>query len=188
VKPGRRPATYDDLYSVPEHMVAEIIEGELVASPRPASPHARAVSALGTDLFGNFDGPPGDERPGGWWVLFEPELHFDADVVVPDLAAWRSERMPTIPNVAAFTLAPDWLCEVISPSTARIDRQGKMRIYARAGVAHLWILDPLARTLEIYRLLDRRWELVATHAGDAPIRALPFDAVELAVRRWWLEG
>ncbi len=189
MKPGRRPATYDDLYQVPEHMVAEIIDGELVASPRPASPHARAASALGSTLFGDFDGPPGGaDRPGGWWLLFEPELHFGADVVVPDLAGWRCERMPSIPNVAAFTLAPDWVCEVVSPSTARIDREGKMRIYARAGVMHLWLLDPLARTLEIYRLDEQCWTHVATHTGDAPVRALPFEAVELAVRRWWLEG
>jgi Uma2 family endonuclease len=170
-------------------MVAEIIEGELVTSPRPASPHARATSALGSDLFGNFDGPPGDaNRPGGWWILDEPELHLGPDVVVPDIAGWRRERMPTIPKVAAFTLAPDWVCEVISPSTARIDREGKMRIYARAGVGHLWILDPLARTLEIYRLVERRWEHAITHARDAPVRAVPFEAIELVMQRWWLEG
>lgn len=189
MKPKRRPATYDDLLAVPDHMVAEIIEGELVTSPRPASPHARACSALGGELFGTFDGPPGDPaRPGGWWILDEPELHFAAEVVVPDLAGWRRERMPTIPNVAAFTLAPDWVCEVVSPRTERHDRGGKMRIYARAGVAHLWLLDPLARSLETYRLDEQRWVPVGTHTGDGPIRAVPFDAVELTMRRWWLEG
>ncbi len=187
MKPARRPATYDDLRAVPEHKVAEIIEGDLVVSPRPASPHARAASAVGSDLFGGFDGPPGGAgNPGGWWILFEPELHFGADVVVPDLAGWRHERMPTIPNVAAFTLAPDWVCEVISPSTARIDRTGKMRVYAREGVAHLWFIDPLARTLEVFRLDGGRWTLVATHDGDASVHAEPFDALALALQRWWL--
>lgn len=189
MKAKRRPAVYGDLLAAPDHVVAEIIEGELVTSPRPASPHARACSALGGDLFGTFDGPPGDpSRPGGWWILDEPELHFGPEVVVPDLAGWRRERMPTIPNVPAFSLAPDWVCEVVSPSTERHDRGGKMRIYARAGVAYLWLLDPLARVLETYRREDKAWADSGTHRGDGAIRAVPFDVVELAMRRWWLEG
>src|SRR5262249_43039792 len=111
-----RRATYDDLITVPEHLVAEILDGELVTSPRPASPHARAATKLGSDL-GGYDGPPGSSTPGGWWLLAEPELHLGSDVLVPDLAAWRLERMPAIPNVPAFTLAPDWVCEVVSPGT-----------------------------------------------------------------------
>lgn len=188
MKPKRRPATYDDLLAVPDNLVAEIIEGELVTSPRPASPHARAHSSLFGDLYGSFDGPPGHpDRPGGWWILVEPELHFGSEVVVPDLAGWRRERMPTIPNVAAFTLAPDWVCEVVSPSTERHDRGGKTRIYARAGVAHLWLLDPLARSLETSRLEAKRWVPTGIHAGDGPIHAAPFDAVALTMRRWWLD-
>ena len=174
---------------MPEHMVAEIIEGELITSPRPASPHARACSSLLGDLYGCFDGPPGDpDRPGGWWILVEPELHFGAEVVVPDLAGWRRERMPRMPDVAAFTLAPDWVCEVISPSTARIDRGGKMRIYARAGVVHLWILDPITHTLESYRRDGDGWNHETTHTGDGVVHAAPFDAAALTMRRWWLEA
>ena len=189
MKPARRPATYDDLRKVPEQMVAEIIGGELITSPRPAFPHARAASVLATDLMGAFDGPLGGaDAPGGWWFLFEPELHFGADVVVPDVAGWRRARVPVIPNVPAFDQAPDWVCEVISPSTARTDRAGKMRVYGREGVSHLWLLDPLARTLETYRLEDERWIVVATHAGDEAIHAEPFEAVALVMRRWWLEG
>ena len=189
MKSVRRPATYDDLCKVPEHMVAEIIEGELVTSPRPAFPHARAASVLNSELMGGFDGPPGGaDAPGGWWFLFEPELHFGADVVVPDIAGWRRARVPVIPNVAASDQAPDWVCEVISPSTSRIDRGGKMRIYSREGVSHLWLLDPLARTLEVYRCENERWVVVATYAGDGAIRAEPFAAVALTMRRWWLEG
>ncbi|MEA2625799.1 MAG: hypothetical protein QOD06_1844, partial [Candidatus Binatota bacterium] len=153
VKAARRPVTYADLEALPENVVGEIVDGELFASPRPASPHALAETTIGSDVVSRFHGPPGGaDRPGGWWILMEPELHLGQDVLVPDLAGWRRERMPKFPNVAAFTLAPDWLCEVISPSTARLDRSRKMRVYAREGVAHLWLVDPLARILEIYRL------------------------------------
>ena len=183
----KRRATYEDLMQVPDHLVAEIIDGELIASPRPASPHAWASTVLGEDL-GPLNGRVGGAgRPGGWWILDEPELHFGDDVLVPDLAAWRHDRMPTVPRVAYFTLAPDWVCEVISPSTGRIDRSRKMRIYAREGVRHLWFVDPLARTLEVYRLEDGRWLVASTHGGDEVIRAEPFDAIEIGLERWWLD-
>ncbi len=188
MKPARRPARYDDLLEVPDTKVAEIIDGELIVSPRPASPHVYAASVMGADLIGAFHRPPGDSRgPGGWWLLNEPELHFYDDVIVPDQAGWRQERMPSVPNVAAFTQAPDWVCEVLSPSTGRIDRSRKMRIYAREGVAHLWLVDPLLRTVEVYRLKDGEWVVAAVHAGDAAARIEPFDAIELDVGRWWLE-
>jgi Uma2 family endonuclease len=183
----RRPVTYDDLAKVPEHMVAEIIGGELVTSPRPASPHALAAAGILRDLAG-FHGPPGGPaRPGGWWILMEPELHLGADVLVPDIAGWRHERMAAVPNVAAFELAPDWVCEVVSPSTAQIDRARKMQIYARESVGHLWLVDPLARTIEAYRLRAGQWIVASTHGGSEPIRAEPFDGVEIDPARWWLE-
>jgi Uma2 family endonuclease len=183
----RRRATYDDLVRVPEHMVAEIIDGELVVSPRPASPHARAASVLGADLNGAFDRPPGDPKgPGGWWILFEPELHLDGDVVVPDVVGWRRDRMPVMPNTPAFQDAPDWICEVVSISTATVDRGRKMRIYARAGVHHLWIVDPILRTLEVYELAADRWVVAGAYGGTEPVRAAPFDVIELDVARWWL--
>ncbi len=173
---------------VPDHLVAEIIDGELITTPRPASPHARAEWAIGQDL-GPFDRRPGSPgKPGGWWMLVEPELHLGDDILVPDLAAWRQERMPVIPNVAAFQLPPDWVCEVISPRTGRIDRSRKMRIYAREGVGHLWFVDPLARTLEVYRLDGARWLVASTHGGDETVRAEPFDAIEIQLERWWLES
>jgi Uma2 family endonuclease len=189
MKPARRPKRYDDILDIPETKVAEIIDGEVIVSPRPASPHALAASVLGADLLGAFHRPPGDERgPGGWWLLDEPELHFHDDVLVPDQAGWRRERLPSMPKVAAFTLAPDWVCEVISPSTGRIDRSRKMRIYAREGVAWLWLVDPLLRTIEVYALRDGEWVVKAVHAGDASARIAPFDAVELEVARWWLDS
>ncbi len=182
-----RRATYADLLAVPDHLVAEILDGELFTFPRPASPHARVATKLGLDLGGRFDGPPGgDDAPGGWWFLDEPELHLGADVLVPDLAAWRMERMPEIPNAAAFTLAPDWVCEVLSPSTVQIDRTRKMPIYARESIRHVWLIDPLARTVEVYRLEAGRWMVASAHAGDDAVRAEPFGAVALEPSRWWL--
>jgi Uma2 family endonuclease len=189
VKTARRPARYDELLKVPDTKVAEIIDGELIVTPRPASPHAHAASVMGADLNVAFHRPPGDRLgPGGWWLLFEPELHFEDDVVVPDQAGWRRARMPVLPNTPAFSEAPDWVCEVISPSTGTIDRSRKMRIYAREGVGHLWIVDPLLRTIEVYRLHDATWTVAAVHAGEAPVRIEPFEEVELDIGRWWLAG
>ena len=186
---ARRRATYADLCEVPDTMVAEILDGELYATPRPSSPHALASSAIGIDVGGPFHrAPNGPEQPGGWRILFEPELHLGGDVVVPDLAGWRRERMPVLPNVAAFTQAPDWVCEVVSPATAAMDRVRKTRIYARESVAHLWLVDPLAQTLEVYRLEGQQWVVASTHAGSEIVRAEPFGAIELAIARWWLEG
>jgi Uma2 family endonuclease len=185
---AQRRATYDDLLAVPDHLVAEILDGELVVSPRPAARHARAGSAIGSVIFDRFDGPPAGPRvPGGWCILYEPELHLGPDVLVPDVAGWRRERMPSVPDVAAFTLAPDWVCEVVSPRTASIDRSRKMPIYAREGVGHLWIVDPRVCTLEVYRLDEGRWMVVNTHAGSDPVRAEPFAELALDVRRWWSE-
>ena len=186
---ARRRATYDDLVNVPDTKVAEIIDGELIVSPRPAIPHAHAGSVMGADLIGAFHRPPGDPKgPGGWWLLNEPELHFGSDVIVPDQAGWRRERIPQLPNVAALTVAPDWVCEVLSPSTGRIDRSRKMRIYAREGVGHLGLVEPLLRTIEVYRLEHERWIVVSVHGGAEAARLEPFEAIELEVGRWWLEG
>jgi Uma2 family endonuclease len=185
----KRRATYEDLMQIPDTKVAEIIDGELFVSPRPAVPHARGATILGAEITSAFDGPPGSPAaPGGWWILLEPELHFGDDVLVPDWAGWRQARLPTLTDVPFLTLAPDWVCEVVSPSTGRLDRGRKMGRYAREGVAHLWLVDPLLTTLEVYRLEAGRWVVVATHAGDAVVRAEPFDAIELRLRRWWLPG
>jgi Uma2 family endonuclease len=181
--PARRRATYADLIALPDHVVGEIVDGELIASPRPASRHARASSVLGGAI-----GPPfdfGDGGPGGWLILFEPELQLGPDVLVPDLAAWRRERMPEMPDVAGFTLAPDWVCEVLSPSTGALDRARKLPIYAREHVAHAWLADPSVRTLEVFRREGAAWLLIATFEGDRRVRAEPFDAIELDLSRLW---
>lgn len=181
--PGR-PATYDDLLALPEHVVGEIIDGELVVSPRPAARHASASSSLGVELGGAF-GRSNRGGPGGWIILDEPELHVVGQVLVPDLAGWRRERLPQVPDAPFFELPPDWACEVVSPSTAARDRTRKMHHYARAGVRHVWLLDPAPQTLEVFRLDGETWRLVSSAAGDARVRAEPFDAVELDLALIW---
>ena len=185
-QPSRtRTATYDDLLKVPDHLVAEILDGELYATPRPTPRHADASSGLGGALRGPFD--RGRAGPGGWRILDEPELHLAADVIVPDLAGWRRERLPLLPEEAYFSLAPDWACEVLSPSTAAIDRAKKLSIYAREGVPHAWLVDPLARTLEVLLLKSQRWTLVTTSSGLDIVRVQPFDAIELDLSLLWEE-
>jgi len=181
--PAKRRATYDDLLAVPAHLVAQILFGELVTHPRPALRHARAASRLGGALDGPFDRARGG--PGGWLILDEPELHLQADVLVPDLAGWRRQRMPELPDGAAFTLAPDWICEVLSPSTAGTDRVEKMQIYGRERVGHVWLLDPLAQSIEVFRWEGSAFSLVLTGRGDAVLRAEPFDAVPLELGALW---
>lgn len=177
------PATYDDLLNVPDHLVAEIVDGSLYATPRPALPHTRVSSVLGMELGGPFD--RGRGGPGGWWILDEPELHLSGDVLVPDLAGWRRERLPQIPAEPALTLAPDWVCEVVSPATEALDRSKKLPAYAREKVGHAWLINPAAQTLEVFRLEGDRWVLAATHAGDERVRAEPFDVIELDLSALW---
>lgn len=179
------PATYDDLLQVPENLVAEILHGQLITHPRPAPRHARASSTLGGTLVNPFD--LGHGGPGGWWVLDEPELHLGAQVVVPDLAGWRRERLPVLPETAWFELAPDWICEVLSPSTARVDRVVKLPIYATAGVRHVWLIDPDLRTLEAYENHDGRWLLLAALQHDNPVQIAPFDAIRFALNALWAD-
>jgi Uma2 family endonuclease len=181
--PARRPATYEDILTLPENVVGEIIDGELIVSPRPAPRHADAASSLGGMLI-----PPfrfGDGGPGGWRILHEPELHLGEHVLVPDLSGWRLERMPSLPQEAFFTLVPDWVCEVLSPGTSRVDRTQKLPSYARVGVAHAWLIDPAIETLEVYALHDGRWVLLGTHGGDEAVRVKPFEALELRLGRLW---
>jgi hypothetical protein len=182
----RAPASYQDVLDAPRHMVAELIRGALHLHPRPASRHARASSQLGIRIGGPFDEGAGD-GPGGWWIIDEPELHLGPDVVVPDLAGWRRERMPDFPDAPWFELAPDWVCEVLSPSTRGVDVTEKRAIYAEAGVAHLWFVDPLARTLEAFERRDGAWVLIAAHRDDAAVRVAPFAAVALELGGLWID-
>jgi Uma2 family endonuclease len=181
-KPVKR-ATYQDVLNAPENKVAEILDGELFLSPRPTPRHAMAQTGLLSALHVPFDRGLGG--PGGWWILTEPELHLGEQVVVPDLAGWRRERMPAMPDEAFFSLAPDWVCEVLSPSTERIDRSRKLRIYAEAGVQHAWLVKPTDHTLEVFRLREGAWTIVAVWEDAAVVRAEPFEAIELGLEPLW---
>jgi Uma2 family endonuclease len=181
----KRGATYDDLVKVPDHEVAEIVGGDLYVSPRPAAPHALAAATLMVEIGGPFH--RGRGGPGGWWILLEPELHLGGHVLVPDLAGWRRERMSRVPDAPALTVAPDWVCEVASPSTEKLDRTRKLPAYASQGVGNLWLVNPLTRTLEVYRRVGSGWLLVTAHADDALVRAEPFDALELDLLALWGE-
>jgi Uma2 family endonuclease len=178
-------ATYEDVLNAPENKVAEILDGELFLSPRPAPRHAVTSSALGFAIGGPFHGGVGG--PGGWWILDEPEIHFGEHVVVPDLAGWRRERLAAIPDDAYFSLAPDWVCEVLSPSTEKLDRARKLRIYAQAGVEHAWLVKPTDRTLEVLRLREGAWTIVGFWEDAAVVRVEPFEAIELELGRLWAE-
>ncbi len=176
-------AIYDDLETVPENCVGEIVDGDLYVNPRPASPQSRAATKLVAVLDGPFDRAVGGL--GGWLLLKEPELHLGGDALVPDLAGWRRERMPEMPHIAAFTLAPDWVCEVLSPSTEVLDREKKRRAYAREGVSHLWLVDPLRQTLEAYRLEAQRWSRQGLWSGQVTVQVEPFEALALDLGRLW---
>lgn len=180
---ARRNATYDDLRGVPEHLVGEILNGELVTSPRPAPPHAQAASNLGGELYGPFH--RGRGGPGGWIILDEPELYLHGDVLVPDIAGWRRERMSELPKSNSFELAPDWVCEVLSPSTAATDRAVKLPIYAREKATHVWLIDPLLQTLEALRLDGDGYRILGVWRGDAEVRREPFDAISLRLNDLW---
>ena len=185
VPPFDRPATYEDLVKLPDHLVAEIVDGELHASPRPAFAHVRAGSSLGVVIGGPYD--HGHGGPSGWWILDELELHLGTNVLVPDLAGWRKTRMPHRPETAYVSLAPDWVCEILLPSTAVVDRARKLAIYAREAVAHAWLIDPALQTLEVLRLEGGRWLILGTHAGNDVVRVEPFGEIDLELRLLWSE-
>ena len=178
-----RKATYRDVLDAPAHMVAEIAKGALHTQPRPASRHALAGSSLGVEIGGPFQ--RGRGGPGGWWILYEPELHFGEDILVPDFAGWRRERMPDYPDTPYFTLAPDWVCEILSPSTRTFDLEEKRPVYAREGVGHLWFVDPAARTLEAFALQDGAWTPAGSAREDEPVAFPPFQAVTFPLDALW---
>ena len=178
-----RQATYQDVLDAPAHLVAEIINGTLHTQPRPAPAHGEASAGLASELLPAFG--RGRGGPGGWRIHFEPELHLGDEILVPDLAGWRRERMPELPDAAYFTLVPDWVCEVLSPSTRRVDLQDKRPIYAREDVPHLWLIDPADRTLEAFELRDGEWVLIATAKDDEPVTVRPFDAITFSLGDLW---
>jgi len=183
-QPALREAQYEDLFDLPDNLIGEILNGQLITQPRPAPKHARASSIIGGELVPPYD--QGRSGPGGWWILFEPELHLGRHIMVPDLAGWRRERMPSFPEEAYFTLAPDWVCEVLSPGTARTDRVVKMPIYAQQGVEWLWLVEPILHTLEVFRLHEGHWLLEAAWQEADEVSAPPFDGIAFSLGGLWV--
>jgi Uma2 family endonuclease len=184
--PARRVASYQDVLDAPAHLVAEVIDGELDLHPRPAKLHAMAASVLGMDIGGAYQ--RGRGGPGGWIILDEPELHLEADILVPDLAGWRKERFPgSAKDEPYLTIAPDWVCEILSSSTAKRDRTAKLRIYLREGIGFVWLVDPALRTLEVLRRAEQQWVLVSSHCDAELVTAPPFEALQLELAALWPE-
>lgn len=181
------PDEYAQLEGLPDHLTGEIINGRLYAQPRPTTLHTLAGSSLNGELYSPYH--KGRGGPGGWWILVEPEVHFirDTEVLVPDLAGWRRERLPRLPRDQRIEVAPDWVCEILSPSTARKDRVVKMPIYARYGVAHLWLVDPLAQTLEAFALHEGRWALIGSFQEQDRVSIAPFAEMTLELGGLWAE-
>jgi len=177
---------YTQLEALPTNMTGQIINGRLIAMPRPAGPHCQAESGLGMEI-----GPPyqyGRNGPGGWWIVIEPEVHFirDIEVVVPDIAGWRKERMPRQPRTHRYEVVPDWVCEIASPSTAKLDRTEKMPLYAKYGVLYLWLVDPLLKTLEVYELKNGCWLNVKTYKDNDAVSAVPFNEIVIQLDDLWI--
>lgn len=183
--PLGRSATYADLMALPPHLVGEIVDDQLWATPRPAPRHAFAATRLVAELEPRLRGGP--RGLGGWRILVEPELHLGRDVVVPDLAGWRWEHLPRLPDTAYFEVSPDWVSEVLSPSTERLDRDEKLWVYAAAGVKHVWLVDPLAQSLEVLRLTGGSWASVVTHTGRDVASAEPFGELGVHLALLWDE-
>lgn len=177
---------YDQIMALPDTLIGEIIDGEIVVSPRPSGPNILVASALGGELEGPFYKGRGG-GPGGWWILAEPEVEFENEVqhFVPDLAGWRKVRMPHVPDGHIFTVVPDWVCEVVSPSSKRHDRVEKFNVYAKHSVGYYWIVDPEAKTVETFKLDRGAWRSAGAFAGSGKIRAEPFEVVEIDMHWLW---
>ncbi len=184
-EPARSRATYEDLYRVPENMVGEIINGELIVTPRPSPKHVLSTSVLGGKIL-----PPyqfGQGGPGGWIILDEVEVRLGEQLVVPDLSGWRKERFPQKFEANWIEVAPDWVCEILSPGTALRDRTAKKAIYGENGVGHLWLVDPLHMTVEVFRLESGLWVPAGVFGGEEKARIEPFQEIEIALGELWLK-
>lgn len=181
----RKPTLYEQLLTLPEGLTCEIINGQIRTQPRPAWSHCLAGSRLGADIEGPYS--RGRGGPGGWWVVDEPEVHFilDTEVIVPDIAGWRKEHMPSPPEGHKIQIVPDWVCEILSPSTKSTDREEKMPLYAHYGVPFAWLVDPKTRTLEAYQLVDSKWQPLGLFRDDDMVSVLPFDAITIHLMDLW---
>ncbi|MDD2660594.1 MAG: Uma2 family endonuclease [Methylococcales bacterium] len=178
-----KQASYQDIIDLPGNIVGDIINGRLETHPRPAPKHALAAGSLGAELVSPYQNGRGG--PGGWWISPEPECHLSSHVLVPDLAGWCRQRMTALPEIAWFDRVPDWACEILSRSTARLDRVIKMLLYAQLGVVHLWLADPLLQTLEAYQLHDSHWLLIGAFANDQAVSIAPFYEHTFSLSDLW---
>jgi Uma2 family endonuclease len=185
-EPAIKKAIYEDLFDIPENMTGEIINGELIVTPRPSRRHSIVASSLGYEI-----GPPyhfgRGGGPGGWVILDEPEVAFGVSILVPDLAGWKKERFPIEEPHNWISVAPDWVCEILSPGTAQVDRTEKMPLYAQHQVSHAWLIDPILKTLEVFKFEPGRWVVLGVYAKSAKVRAEPFSEIELDLGLLWLE-
>jgi Uma2 family endonuclease len=186
-EPARKRAMYEDLYLVPENMTGEIINGELIVTPRPSRKHVYTTSALDKKIGSPFQFGEGG-GPGGWIILVEPEIGLGEHTLVPDLGGWREERYPQEEPHNWISVPPNWICEVISPSTRRIDKMEKMPIYAQYGVPFCWLVDPVDKTLDVFRLKTGEWVVAGLYVGDARVRAEPFSDIEINLSDLWQES
>jgi Uma2 family endonuclease len=185
--PAPRLATYADLLNLPEDVRAEVLAGTVVTSPAPLPKHSRAQRSLGSFVGRPFDDDDGYGGPGGWWSFVEVDIQLGPhDIVRPDLVGWRRERLANPGDQRPILIVPDWVCEVLSPTTAAHDKITKRALYARSGIRHYWIIDVDAHTLEAFELVDQRWVLAGTYGDDALERIAPFEQIELAVGRLFL--
>lgn len=186
-EPAKKKATYDDLYDIPDNMTGEIISGELIVTPRPSRKHTYATSALGSEIIHSYQfGRNGG--PGGWIVIIEPEIKLGEHTMVPDLAGWKEERYPDEEPYNWISVPPDWVCEMLSPATRRLDRMEKMPIYAQYEVSYLWLADPVEKTLEVFRLKEGEWVVTRLFTDDARVRAEPFTEIEINLSDLWREA
>jgi Uma2 family endonuclease len=183
---ARKPTLYEQLCALPESIRGEIINDQLRTRPRTTGPHALASSRLGSDIEGPYS--RGRGGPGGWWIIDEPEIHFirDREVEVPDIAGWRIEHLPRLPEGHRFEVVPDWVCEVLSPSTKSTDREEKMPVYASFGVAYSWLVDPETHTLEAYALSEGNWLPLGIFRDDDVVRVAPFDSIDIYLADLWI--
>lgn len=177
-------SVHEQWIELPDHVVGEIISGELHVSPRPALKHGNATSSLLHELMGPFH--KGKGGPGGWVIMMEPEIHLADHILVPDIGGWKRDKIPAITNETFFSISPDWVCEVLSPSTAGFDRVKKMPIYLEQNVKHIWLIDPILKTLEVFENNKTSWILVKTFMNDDKVRCVPFLEIEIDLSVLWV--
>lgn len=182
MKPQRQSNLYDDLLDLPDSVTGEILAGQLYAHPQPGGKHVLVASNLVVEIGGPYH--RGRGGPGSWWILQEPEVHLSMndEVVVPDVAGWQKERLPEIPDSNKFTVLPDWVCEILSPSTSSIDREIKKPLYAQYGVRYLWLVSPEDKELEAFKLIDGDWKTQGMFDASDHVAVEPFDSAAFRLR------